>query len=76
MEHSINIGLDSTSPIECDSCGHLFFGQGVHLRRVSSLLSGTGKPGIIPIPVFYCLACNHVNNEFLPQGISNLKNDV
>jgi hypothetical protein len=26
-------------------------------------------PSYIPIPVFACLKCNHVNKEFLPREI-------
>ena len=63
------IRLEDTKAVKCDVCGCEVFDQGVMLREVSSLLTGTGQPGIIPIPVFICSKCGHVNNQFLPQEL-------
>ena len=64
---STNANINQTSAVECEKCGYLYFGQGVHIRKVSGILTGTGKPGLLPIPIFYCLSCNHINEEFLPK---------
>lgn len=69
MEQQLNFGLDQTLPVECDECGSIYFQQGVHLRKASGILTGTGKPTYIPIPVFICGKCGHVNDEFLPKEI-------
>lgn len=39
------------------------------LRKVSRILMGDTKDGVLPIPVFTCSKCGHVNKEFLPKGI-------
>jgi len=31
------------------------------------MLSPTGQPALIPVPVFACANCKHVNEEFLPN---------
>lgn len=66
-----NISFDQTLPVECEECGHNMFQQALHLRKASGLLTGTGQTSYIPIPVFACLKCGHVNAEFLPkEGVS------
>lgn len=63
--------ISQTSEIVCENCGKKVFAQGVALRKVSALMTGTGQPGIIPIPLFYCVGCGHVNSEFLPVEMRN-----
>lgn len=68
----MNVSLDQTSEISCDNCGHKYFSQGVYLRKASKLLTGTPQDAYIPIPVFSCMSCNHVNAEFLPKEVQSL----
>ena len=63
------IGLSDTEAVKCEKCGGEVFEQGLILRRVSALLTGNGKPGIVPVPVFLCSKCGHVNAEFLPEEL-------
>lgn len=63
--------LRDTEPVKCELCGGEVFEQGVILRKVSALLTGNGKPGIVPVPVFMCSKCGHVNSEFIPEEIRN-----
>ena len=63
--------LSKTTPIKCEECGNQTFIEATMLRRVSRLLLGEPKDGILPIPVFTCSKCGHVNKEFLPKGVSN-----
>jgi len=72
MQQQLNIGLDQTSPVTCEKCEGVFFEQILHLRMASGLLTGTGVPTYVPIPVFACKACGHVNTEFLPKEIKDL----
>jgi len=36
------------------------------LRKASKFLTGTAQDALIPIPVFACGKCGHVNKDFLP----------
>jgi hypothetical protein len=72
MEQTVNIpvGLDSTEEIKCDECAGTAFRPAFLLRKVSALVSPNGKETVIPIQVFACDSCGHVNKEFLPIGNS------
>jgi uncharacterized Zn finger protein len=63
---NLNISLEQTLPVKCDSCEHLYMKEVVHMRKVSGILTGTGQPSYIPIPLFACDKCGQVNQEFLP----------
>lgn len=65
----LNVSLDKTTPFACESCGHEVFQEGVMLRKASKFLTGTAQDAIVPIPVFCCAQCRHVNSEFLPEEL-------
>lgn len=64
-----NIGIEDTQPVTCDECGSMYFEQALHIRKASGLLTGSDKPSYMPIPVFKCMNCSHINSEFLPKEI-------
>ena len=68
----LNLSIDQTLPVECEKCGHTFFEEALHIRKASGLLTGTGQTTYMPIPVFGCKACGHVNTEFLPKELKQL----
>ncbi len=63
------IDITKTSPTRCEACGKEAFQQSFILRKISALLSPTGKDGFVPVQVFSCVACGHVNNDFLPKEL-------
>jgi hypothetical protein len=63
------IDLTLTIPVECDECKGQAFQQAMMLRKVSALLSGNGEEGFMPVMVFACVKCGHINNEFIPVEI-------
>jgi len=67
----LNISLDKTTGIKCDVCENEVFKDGVLLRKASRFLTGTSQDALIPIPVFACTKCGHVNEEFLPTQLRN-----
>lgn len=69
QQPGLNISLDKTTPFTCDECGHQVFSEGVLLRKASKFITGTMQDAIVPIPVFSCLKCGHVNQEFLPKEL-------
>lgn len=66
---NINIPLDQTDEIRCNKCDGTFFASSLYIRKASGFLTGTGKPSYIPIPVFSCINCGHVNKEFMPREV-------
>jgi DNA-directed RNA polymerase subunit M/transcription elongation factor TFIIS len=75
MEQQLNISLDKTTGLSCGECGNEIFQEGVMLRKASRFLTGTAQDAMIPIQVFACSKCGHVNEEFLPLQLRNKSED-
>ena len=64
------IDFSKTTQIKCEKCEGSTFKQTLLLRKMSALVSPTGQETIVPMQVFGCEKCGHVNKEF--SDISNL----
>lgn len=73
MQQQLNINMDKTTGIVCDKCKNAVFSPGILLRKASRFLTGTSQDAIIPIQVFSCNKCGHVNDEFLPVQLKGLE---
>lgn len=58
------IDFSKTSEIKCEVCLNDTFEQTLLLRKLSALVSPTNQETIIPMAVFACQKCGHVNGEF------------
>ena len=58
------IDVSQTTPVKCDKCENQTFKQTLLLRKVSALISPNGQEQYVPIAVFACEKCGHVNTEF------------
>jgi uncharacterized Zn finger protein len=58
------IDISKTSAIKCDSCENQTFKQSLLLRKLSALVSPNGQETLVPVQVFACEKCGHVNAEF------------
>ena len=67
QQQQFNIDFSQTTPVVCDEGGHEHFVQVIMMRKLSPMLSPTGQPALIPIPVFACSKCSHVNEVFMPN---------
>ena len=54
--------------VTCDDCGNFTFTKVVLMKRMPALISPTGVEAFMPMDVFSCAACNHVNKRFI-QGM-------
>ena len=63
----LNVDFSQTTAEVCEACGNDTFIQVYKMRKLSALLSPAGKETIIPINVFACNKCGHINDEFLPK---------
>ena len=61
-------GLDysQTKGVKCEKCECEVFQPAFLLRKVSALVSPTGKETLVPVHLFACLACGHVNKDMYP----------
>jgi uncharacterized Zn finger protein len=64
MDQNLRVGLDSSTPIVCESCGNDTFKEAAYLRKISKLLTGSPEDMVVPVPTFVCAKCGHVNESF------------
>lgn len=55
--------------VKCD-CGNVTFSEKLTFRKISSILSPTGREEVIPLPVVMCDACGKVPAIFDPHGMA------
>lgn len=66
-QQNVNVDLSSASDVSCAKCGAVTFREVAFIKRVSALVSPTGKEALVPIGTFACSSCGHVNDEFDPN---------
>jgi uncharacterized Zn finger protein len=66
----INVDLSQAEDIICENCGNYTFNEVVLMKKLSALISPTGKEAVVPIPTFACNACGFINKRFLPTQMS------
>lgn len=57
------IDVETLPTVTCDKCGCKIFKAGLVLKKVSPLQSQSGQEEVLPVQVFACAACNHVNDS-------------
>jgi uncharacterized Zn finger protein len=70
QQQPVNIDLSNAQDVTCENCGNYTFQEVVLMKRVSALVSPTGKEAIVPIPTFSCNACGFINKQFLPIKVA------
>jgi hypothetical protein len=67
QQPQMNIDFSQTIAEVCEKCENETFQQVYQMRKLSALLSPTGQESMIPIQVFCCAKCGHINKGFLPK---------
>ena len=67
QQPQMNVDFSQTTAETCESCENDTFTQVYKMRKLSALLSPTGQESMIPIQVFACAKCGHINKGFLPK---------
>ncbi|MBC8306743.1 MAG: hypothetical protein H8E55_64665 [Pelagibacterales bacterium] len=60
----INLKADDLKDVVCEECGSKYFRQVQSFKKLSALVSPTGKEQIVPVPTFRCDDCGYINEEF------------
>ena len=60
----LNIDPKELKDIACENCGCKYFRQVTAFKKVSALVSPTGKEQVVPVPTFRCDECGFINEEF------------
>ena len=63
----MKVDINQTTAINCElkSCNNDTFIPAFKMRKMSALLSPHGKETMIPMQVFACAKCGHINEDFL-----------
>jgi len=60
----VNLNLKDATTLKCTHCENYLFIQSFILKKISALVSPTGKEELITIPVFTCGNCGNVLDDF------------
>ena len=63
----VQIDISKADTIVCEECGNASFIQAFFLKKLSALMSPTGKESIVPMQVFSCGNCGAI-----PKNMTNL----
>ena len=64
----LQIDLSKAETIVCENCGNASFIQAFFLKKVSALVSPTGKEAIVPMQVFSCGNCGTIPKNMINLG--------
>ena len=63
----LKIDISQTTEEVCEKCKHDVFVSAFKMRKLSALLSPAGKETMVPISIFACAKCGHINSAFLAK---------
>lgn len=66
-----NIDLAKADDLVCENCGSHFFNLVFMFKKISALVSPSGKASMVPIETFACIECGTVAKELLPKALKN-----
>ena len=66
-EDGLQLDISKADTITCDDCGNASFIQAFFLKKISALMSPTGKEAIVPMQVFSCGNCGAIPKNMLDQ---------
>ena len=69
QQPQMKVDFSQTTAEVCEACGNDTFIPAFKMRKLSALLSPHGKETMIPINVFACNKCGHINDAFLPKEL-------
>tara|TARA_R110002051_G_C8322889_1_gene435260 strand:- start:67 stop:306 length:240 start_codon:yes stop_codon:yes gene_type:complete len=73
QQPQMNVDFSQTTAEVCEKCENDTFSQVYQMRKLSALLSPTGEKAMIPVQIFACAKCGHINPGFLPVEKAPMK---
>ena len=67
-QDGLQLDISKTDTIVCENCGNASFIQAFFLKKVSALVSPTGKEAIVPMQVFSCGNCGTIPKNMTEMG--------
>lgn len=72
-QQQMQIDFSQTQEVSCGECKGIHFESVYLMRKLSALLSPAGEESLIPVSVFRCTECHHINKGFLPKELEENK---
>tara|TARA_B100000579_G_C22484739_1_gene689648 strand:- start:346 stop:585 length:240 start_codon:yes stop_codon:yes gene_type:complete len=66
-EDGLQLDISKADTIVCEECGNASFIQAFFLKKISALMSPTGKEAIVPMQVFSCGNCGAIPKNMIEQ---------
>jgi predicted nucleic acid-binding Zn ribbon protein len=60
------INLRECPTIKCESCEGIYFREVIYIKRVPKLMTGSPEDTTVPLPIYKCDSCGHINEGFNP----------
>ena len=61
----VELDISKADTIQCEDCGNASFIPAFFLKKISALMSPTGKEAIVPVQVFSCGNCGKVPSKMI-----------
>lgn len=58
------ISIKDAETVKCENCENETFLEVLSFKKVSKLLTGSSQDSYVPIPLYKCDKCGHINSEF------------
>lgn len=69
----VQINPNDLTDVLCEKCDNQTFVPAFIFKMLSAVLSPSGKESLIPLQVYSCTKCGHINSGFLPKDDPNDK---
>ena len=66
QQANVQLDLSQAETILCEKCSNGLFIQSFFLKKLSALVSPTGQEAVIPVQVYSCGNCGHINQKLNP----------
>jgi len=64
QQQQLRVNLQDAEDVTCEECKNTFFTPAVMIKKLSALVSPTGQETMVPVQIFQCNKCSHVNEDF------------
>ena len=68
QQANVQLDLSKAETILCEKCSNGLFIQSFFLKKLSALVSPTGQEAVIPVQVYSCGNCGHINQKLNPTA--------
>tara|TARA_R110000787_G_scaffold64130_1_gene144974 strand:- start:5 stop:256 length:252 start_codon:yes stop_codon:yes gene_type:complete len=67
QQANINLNPDDLEDMVCEKCSNQTFVQVFLFKKLSAILSPSGRDTLVPLQTYECKSCSHMNSDFLPK---------